>query len=71
MHIIISSKSRSAEFVTHTLGDQKSWAQRKKPNNTITIYWLIDKEMYGEWEKAGIHSEDDIAALMREIRTEV
>jgi len=40
-------------------------------NPAIYAMEALQKEMSGEWEKAGIHSEDDIAALMREIRTEV
>lgn len=40
-------------------------------NPAIYAMETLQKEMSGEWEKAGIHSEDDIAALMREIRTEV
>ena len=31
----------------------------------------LQKEMEGEWEKAGIHSDEDIVALCREIRAEV
>ena len=40
-------------------------------NPAIYAMETLQKEMSGEWEKAGIHSEDDIAALMREIRAEV
>ena len=31
----------------------------------------LQKEMEGEWEKAGIHSEEDIIELCREVRAEV
>jgi len=32
---------------------------------------MMQKEMAGEWEKAGIYSEDDIIELCREVRAEV
>ena len=38
-------------------------------NPAIYAMETLQKEMEGEWEKAGIHSEDDINALMREIST--
>jgi AbrB family looped-hinge helix DNA binding protein len=31
----------------------------------------FQKAMEGEWEKAGIHSQEDLDELMREIRLEV
>ena len=31
----------------------------------------LQKEMAGEWEKAGIHGEEDIIELCREVRAEV
>ena len=31
----------------------------------------LQKEMAGDWEKAGIHSQDDLDALVREVRAEV
>ena len=31
----------------------------------------LQKEMAGEWEKAGIRSPDDLDALVREVRAEV
>jgi hypothetical protein len=31
----------------------------------------LQKEMAGEFEKAGINGEDDIMALVREVREEV
>ena len=32
---------------------------------------MVNKEMSGEWEKAGIHNEEDILELCREVRAEV
>ena len=40
-------------------------------NPAIFAMEAFQKEMEGEWEKAGIHSEDDLDTLMREIRAEV
>ena len=40
-------------------------------NPAIFAMETLQKEMEGEWEKAGIHSEDDLDTLMREIRAEV
>ena len=40
-------------------------------NPAIYAMETLQKEMDGEWEKAGIHSEEDIASLLREIRLEV
>jgi AbrB family looped-hinge helix DNA binding protein len=31
----------------------------------------LQKEMSGEWEKAGIHSEEDLDAILKEVREEV
>ena len=40
-------------------------------NPAIYAMETLQKEIGGEWEKAGIHSEDDIASLLQEIRSEV
>jgi len=40
-------------------------------NPAIYAMETLQKEMDGEWEKAGIHSEEDLNALMRDIRAEV
>ena len=40
-------------------------------NPAIFAMETLQKEMDGEWEKADIHSEEDIASLLREIRSEV
>lgn len=40
-------------------------------NPAIYAMETLQKEMEGEWEKAGIHSEEDINNLMREVRAEV
>ena len=40
-------------------------------NAAIYAMETFQKEMEGEWEKAGIHNEDDIINLCREIRAEV
>jgi AbrB family looped-hinge helix DNA binding protein len=40
-------------------------------NPAIYAMETLQKEMDGEWEKAGINSEEDLNALMNEIRTEV
>ena len=40
-------------------------------NPAIYAMETLQKEMEGEWEKAGIHSEEDINALLYEIRAEV
>ena len=40
-------------------------------NPAIYAMEVFQKEMSGEWEKAGIRSEEDINTLMREIRAEV
>jgi len=40
-------------------------------NPALYAMETLQKEMEGEWEKAGIHSEEDLDALMREIREEV
>jgi len=40
-------------------------------NPAIFAMETLQKEMEGEWEKAGIHSEEDLDALMREVREEV
>jgi AbrB family looped-hinge helix DNA binding protein len=40
-------------------------------NPAIYAMEVLQKEMAGEWEKAGIHSEEDINELMREIRAEI
>jgi hypothetical protein len=40
-------------------------------NVNIFAMQMLQKEMAGEWEKAGINSEADIDALCREVRNEV
>jgi AbrB family looped-hinge helix DNA binding protein len=40
-------------------------------NPAIYAMEVLQKEMESEWEKVGIHSEEDINILMKEIRTEV
>ena len=40
-------------------------------NAAIYAMEAFQKEMEGEWEKAGINSENDIINLCREIRAEV
>ena len=40
-------------------------------NANIYAMRMVHKEMAGEWEKAGIHGESDIAELCREVRAEV
>ncbi len=40
-------------------------------NPTIYAMRELQKEMEGEWEKAGIFSEDDINELCRETREEI
>ena len=40
-------------------------------NPAVYAMETLQKEMEGEWEKAGIHSQDDLDALIREVRTEV
>jgi len=40
-------------------------------NPAVYAMETLQKEMEGEWEKAGIHSEDDINELLKEIRDEV
>ena len=40
-------------------------------NPAVFAMETLQKEMEGEWEKGGIHSEEDLNALMRDIRTEV
>lgn len=40
-------------------------------NPAVYAMETLQKEMDGEWEKAGIKSEADLDALMREIRAEV
>jgi AbrB family looped-hinge helix DNA binding protein len=40
-------------------------------NANIYAMRILQKEMAGEWEKAGIHSEDDIINLCREVRAEI
>ena len=40
-------------------------------NPAIYAMETLQKEMEGEWEKAGIHSQDDLDALIREVRAEV
>jgi hypothetical protein len=32
---------------------------------------MLQKEMEGEWEKAGIMNDDDIMALVKEVRAEI
>ncbi|MDR0861850.1 MAG: AbrB/MazE/SpoVT family DNA-binding domain-containing protein [Oscillospiraceae bacterium] len=40
-------------------------------NPAIYAMETLQKEMAGEWEKAGISSEDDLDALLRDVRAEV
>ena len=40
-------------------------------NANLYAMRTLQKEMAGEWEKAGIHSEDDIIELCREARAEI
>jgi AbrB family looped-hinge helix DNA binding protein len=40
-------------------------------NPAIYAMEMLQKEMRGEWEKAGIHSEEDIIELCREVRSDV
>ena len=40
-------------------------------NENIYAMRTMQKEMAGEWEKAGINSEDDIMELCREVRAEI
>jgi hypothetical protein len=40
-------------------------------NPAIRAMKRLQKEMEGEWEKAGIYSEEDLMELMRKIRAEV
>ena len=40
-------------------------------NPAVYAMETLQKEMAGEWEKAGIHSEEDIIELCREVRAEV
>ena len=39
-------------------------------NTNVRAMRLIQKEMAGEWEKAGIYSEKDLDDLCRETRRE-
>jgi AbrB family looped-hinge helix DNA binding protein len=40
-------------------------------NPAIYAMEMLQKEMRGEWEKASIHSEEDIIELCREVRSDV
>jgi AbrB family looped-hinge helix DNA binding protein len=40
-------------------------------NANIYAMRTLQKELAGEWEKAGIHSENDIMELCREVREEI
>ena len=40
-------------------------------NPAIYAMETLQKEMEGEWEKAGINSDEDVMDLIREIRTEI
>jgi AbrB family looped-hinge helix DNA binding protein len=40
-------------------------------NANIYAMRSLQKEMTGEWEKAGIHCEGDIIELCREVRAEI
>jgi AbrB family looped-hinge helix DNA binding protein len=40
-------------------------------NPAVYAMEMLQNEMAGEWENAGINSEEDLNALMREIRSEV
>jgi len=39
-------------------------------NPAIYAMETLQNEMKGEWEKAGIHSEEDLSTLMQDIRKE-
>jgi len=55
-------------------GSQSAFMGEDDPvvmNPTIRAMEKLQKEMECEWEKAGIHSEEDVIALCREIRREV
>jgi hypothetical protein len=40
-------------------------------NENISAMQMLQKDMAGEWEKAGIYSEADIDELCREFRDEI
>jgi AbrB family looped-hinge helix DNA binding protein len=40
-------------------------------NANIYAMRMLQREMEGEWEKAGIYNEDDILELCREVRMEM
>lgn len=40
-------------------------------NANIYAMRMMQKEMKGEWEKAGINNEDDIIKMCREVRLEI
>ena len=40
-------------------------------NTNIYAMRMLHKEMTGEWQKAGIQSDDDIVRLCREVRDEI
>jgi antitoxin PrlF len=40
-------------------------------NANLYAMRTLQKEMKGKFEKAGLNSEDDITALVREVRTEI
>jgi hypothetical protein len=40
-------------------------------NANIYAMRTLQREMQGEFEKAGLNSEDDIIALCREVRAEI
>jgi AbrB family looped-hinge helix DNA binding protein len=40
-------------------------------NANIYAMRTLQKEMAGEWEKAGIHCDDDIIEMCREVRAEI
>lgn len=40
-------------------------------NPAVYAMEMLQKEMEGEWEKADIRSEDDVMALIQEVRSEV
>jgi AbrB family looped-hinge helix DNA binding protein len=40
-------------------------------NAAIYAMRALQKGMEGEWEKAGVHSDDDIMDLVKEVRNEI
>ena len=40
-------------------------------NSAVYAMKMLQKEMEGEWEKAGINNDDDVMDLVREARAEI